>query len=62
MHTRQRSVVQFYSAPTVQFLSALDTRIRAKFSPLLRFFVLEMTGDPPSYSNSSIFYCYARLA
>ena len=24
MHTRQRSVVQFYSAPTVQFLSALD--------------------------------------
>ena len=27
MHTRQRSVVQFYSAPTVQFLSALDIHL-----------------------------------
>ena len=35
MHTRQRSVVQFYSAPTVQFLSALDSGIQHKWDTML---------------------------
>ena len=29
MHTRQRSVVQFYSAPTVQFLGSTASLVSA---------------------------------